>query len=330
MEFTDFVTGPNDYERRFDKIIRRFLPSMSLSEIYKLMRKGLIKLNKKKSSPEIKIQEGDTISIASFLLDKKLNSTQKTNSPNILKKDIPLLDEKNILFQNQHLFIVNKAYDIKVHSDNSQISLDKIVKAYYQNNVEDNSLSFTPGPLHRLDRKTSGIIVFSWSIKGAHWFSQNIQNHSIKKTYRAIFQGHLDKSQEWRDGIKKDNNQKKAFKTVDVKSDFLNNEAYKDSITKVIPIKKAFYNKIPITYAEIEIKTGRQHQIRAQGAAHGFPLLGDTAYGGEKLDFHGINFFLHAFKLEFPEKNPIDIPQIIECPLPKEFQEFISFYKLVI
>ncbi|MCR4953159.1 MAG: RluA family pseudouridine synthase [Treponema sp.] len=348
MEFKDFTAGNDDDGRRFDKIIRKFLPELSLSELYKLMRKGLIKLNKKKAAPEVKIQSGDVISVAGFLLEKTQTankSMQTTNRPqtapdktdshphvqSLSAKNESNL-EKSIIFQNEHLLILNKTYDINVHGKNS---LAQIVEDYYKQNSNKTSLAFTPGPLHRLDRKTTGIIVFSWSIKGAQWFSENIKTHAIKKTYVAILQGTLTEPQNWSDEILKDGTTKNGFTTVKVISatkknanartdENASNPNAKSALTKVTPLKTGFYKGIPVTYAQIQIETGRQHQIRAQSSAHGFPLLGDTAYGGKTLHYKNRDFFLHACKLEFPSENPLNLPAFVECPHPAEFESFLA------
>lgn len=335
MEFKNFTAGTDDEGRRFDKIIRRFLPELPLSQIYKMMRKGLIKLNQKKASPETKINSGDEISFAEFLLEKtqtpEMNAqvfSKETQSKKQKDKDSKIQNQshivqiesnlkKSIIFQNEHLLILNKPYDINVHGKNS---LAQIVEEYYRQNSNKTSLAFTPGPLHRLDRKTTGILVFSWSIKGAQWFSENIKTHAIKKTYLAILQGTLTEPQNWSDEILKDGTTKNGFTTVKV----INNSKSKNAITIVTPLKTGFYKGSPVTLAQIKIETGRQHQIRAQSSAHGYPLLGDTAYGGTPLHYKNRDFFLHACKLEFPPENHLNLPAIIECPYPAEFESFLQ------
>ena len=85
----------------------------------------------------------------------------------------------------------------------------------------------------------------------------------------------------------------------------------KQCITKVIPERFEERNGTPLTHAKIQIETGRQHQIRAQSAFHGFPLWGDTAYGGNKTDQYGGQFYLVAKEIEFPA-NELDIPLVLQ------------------
>lgn len=314
MDFVDFPVSQNDLDRRIDKIIRIFIPEISLSLIYKDLRKGLIKVNGKKTKEDYRVQSGDVVNIAAFLLQKDDNDkAAKQEAPDF----IPL---PPVAFQNQHIMILNKPYDSLVHG--SENSLDKAVLCYYKNNIKDQSLSFTPGPLHRLDRKTTGLLAFSLSLQGAHWFSDHIKDHSIKKYYAAIVEGTLEDQQEWKDYIQKDENQKNAFKTVKAASAQTADEE-KLAFTTVTPLAYGKYINKPVTLVKLNIHTGRTHQIRAQSSLHGHPLLGDTAYGGTKLTASKQDFYLQAYKLEIPE-NPVELPSEIKIDLNKDFLKMIN------
>ena len=322
MEFNDFFAGEDDHNRRLDKIIRKLIHKQNLSQIYSCIRKGLIKVNQKKASPDTKVQQGDCIKIPSFLLEpnnqnlsdiheaKKQNINSNNNSQNF-----------EICFENNDILIINKPYDTLVHG--SENSLDKKVKEYF-NNMQNKpaSLSFSPGPLHRLDKKTTGLLAFSLSLKGANWFSQNIAIHTIKKTYIAIIQGTLKQAEEWIDYIStEDKNLSKNFYTVKTSNSQTDNS--KKAISKIQPLLYGKINNTDYTLAKIQIETGRTHQIRAQAAYHNFPLLGDTAYGGIKLN-EKQDFFLHAIKLEFPKDNPINLPKTIITSIPKQWIDFLN------
>ena len=175
MDFKDFTAGKDDDGRRLDRVIRIFLKDLSLGEIYKLLRKGLIKVNYKKAKPDSHVNSGDIISIAAFLIN-----------PVNAKPEVQVLSQTqklNIVFENEHLLIIDKPYGCSVHgSEKSSLqSLDKEVLAWYQEREShknpaqgEKSLSFRPGPLHRLDRNTSGLLVFSLSLEDARWFSESI------------------------------------------------------------------------------------------------------------------------------------------------------------
>lgn len=314
MDFKDFNTGINDEGRRLDKVIRTFLSEVKLSDLYKLIRKGLIKINQKKTSPDYRIQKNDVISIAEFLLQEEKDSAVPE------KIECELLE---IVFQNDHILIINKPYDINVHQDKN--SLEQTVKNYYLNHLKknDNSLSFVPGPLHRLDKKTTGLLAFSLSHKGALWFTQNIQNHAIVKNYYAVLEGKIENKQVWEDYISNENESENGFYKVTAHSSKEEKSDSKKAITIVNPVDYGTYKGKSVTFADIQIKTGRKHQIRSQSALHNFPLIGDTVYGGTKIN-EKQDFFLCAYKLTFPSDNPLNLPDEIKISVPENFMDFLN------
>lgn len=313
MNFKNFYTSKNDCDRRLDKVIRKFLNENSLSNIYKSIRKGIIKVNSKKTSENYKIQENDIINIADFLLKTDENKPEQKNQ-NHLYKNFP-----KIVFENENILILDKPYDVLVHGVEN--SLEKLVKNYYKNNKNDDSLSFLPGPLHRLDRKTTGLISFSMSLEGARWFSENIKNHSIKKYYATVVLGKLEKTEIWEDFIEKNNETKNNFQTVKISN--IKNENSKKAKTTISPIAYGKFEKKDVTLVKLEIHTGRTHQIRSQCNLHSHPILGDFSYGKTKLLGYNQDFFLQAYCLKIP-KNPIGLPSEIKISLNSEFIKFLN------
>lgn len=302
MDFKDFIAGKEDDGRRLDKVLRIIIPGQNLSNLYKSLRKGLIKVNGKKAEPSYKICVNDKITVAMVLLEE---SGQKGQTQ--LQADFSHIKEL-IIFENEHFLILNKPAGMLVQkAKKDEPALDDYVKAYLDSQGNDNGLSFRSGPLHRIDKNTCGLVCFSKSLEGAKWFSQELKNNNIKKEYLAVVQGAFEQSQEWTDYISKNQNDG-GFQTVKVK-DAPGDDA-KIAITKVEPVKTEEFKGQTISYVKFEIKTGRHHQIRAQSAFHGFPLFGDTAYGGLKSDFNNGNYYLCACRLEFP-KNELGLPPIL-------------------
>lgn len=324
MNFNQFKTGPDDLNRRLDKVVRMFGENMSLAEIYKGIRKGLIRINNKKTKAEYRIQENDVIFIADFLLD---NTEKKEGSPNISTEPKKMPE---IVFENEHILIINKPYNINVHGDEN--SLDKTIEAYYNSKNLKNSLSFRPGPIHRLDKKTTGLLAFSMSLEGARWFSENIKNHKIQKKYYGLVEGSISEKQQWHDIISNnENNSKSGFHKVSAKKIPENklekiNTPQEDKIAETIvtPIEQGTCNGKIVTLVEFHIKTGRKHQIRAQSSLHKHPLAGDTAYGGKKLPFGTQDFYLTARELIIPKENPIGLPENLKVMLPKDFIDVLK------
>ena len=334
MDFKDFTAGQNDDERRLDRVLRKFLTDKNLSEIYKLLRKGLIKVKHTKAKPENHIKNGDVISIASFLISDSDISAGPANSVSTTANSASVnTSNLEIVFENQHLLIINKPYDRTVHGEKD--GLYKDVLSYYESHktAESASLSFKPGPLHRLDRRTTGLLVFSKSIEGARWFTKGIQNHTIQKSYYALIEGKLEKKEEWQDYITdEENDDKNAFHKVratTIKNSVNSKNSFALAVSFVTPLAYGQYKGKNVTLAEFQIKTGRKHQIRSQSALHKHPLLGDTAYGAAPTKNAGPSistvpareFYLQAYKLTFPKDNPLGLPNEIKIGLSPDFLE---------
>jgi 23S rRNA pseudouridine955/2504/2580 synthase len=205
----------------------------------------------------------------------------------------------DIIWQGLGLLAVNKPSGLEVHGTNS---LDTMVRLFLANKLP-HSLSFTSGPLHRLDKPSSGIVVFSASIEGARLFSSLLHEQKVRKTYLAIVEGNVEKEQIWEDELLRDKERKKTFVTQG------KSKKSKTACSFVKPLlQSGSYSLV-----SVNIMTGRTHQIRSQAAHHGHPLSGDKKYGGKK----GSVFFLHAWKLEF-----LDVS--VEAPPPVEFCEKIN------
>ena len=311
MDFKKYILGQNDEGRRLDRICRKFLPSLPLSLIYKNIRSGFIRLNGKKTTAESKTVIGDELWIASVIADEKQPQTE-------IIHDLQF----ETVFKNTHIWVINTPYGIPVQKAKAgQLNLDEVIKNRYKAESDDTSLSFTPGPLHRLDTCTTGLLAFSQSLAGAQWFSDAIATHTVKKTYIGLVEGLLNSETEWQDSLTQDKNVPRGnFHTMSV------SDAGKTAITRAKPIAYGEYCRTPVTLVEFRIPTGRTHQIRLQSASHGFPLLGDTIYNSSvNLEKEGFQrYLLHARKLEIPNDNPIGLPQKLTAGFSSQFNHFLS------
>lgn len=315
MDFEDFVAQINDDGKRIDKVLRVLIPNSSLSEIYRLLRKNFIKVNDKKIKEDYRICKNDKISIPKFAL----NQNQDNSSSSRIDKHFC---EENFhpVFENEHILILDKPYNLNVHGD--EFSLESIVLNYYHSTRVDNSISFKPGPLHRLDKKTTGLVAFSMSLQGARWFCKNIENHKIQKIYYTIMEGKIEDSVQWDDFIENNHeNKNNYYKVIAFSEKKLNNNNAKNASMQVFPLANGKFDGNDVTFVKIILKTGRKHQIRCQSALHSFPLLGDSIYGSkknlQKLGFKQ-DFFLQAAELIIPQ-NPIKLPSCIKIPLNEKF-----------
>lgn len=294
MDFKTVIAKEDDNGRRLDRIIRKYLSDENISVLYKSIRKGLIKLNGKKTTPEVHVIQGDEITIASFLIKE-----QSVEQKPIVKNTSLKIDK---IFENENILVVNKPTGIAVHGESS---LESQLKYELQTT---SSLSFTPGPLHRLDKNTSGLIAFSKSLIGAKWFSNAISTHEIRKFYLGIIEGRLEKELSWTNVI-------------------IQEEKEKDAQTTVKPVAYGNYMGKDVSLCLFEISTGRKHQIRIHSSINGFPLLGDKQYGSTYFSNTGnpskTNYYLHAYKMLIPT-NPIGLPNQLIAKLPEEFERILN------
>jgi 23S rRNA pseudouridine955/2504/2580 synthase len=235
---------------------------------------------------------------------------KNTTKTPIIHNNLPF---PSVIWEGNGLLAVNKPSGLDVHGQNS---LDSMVRSYLADKLPE-SLSFTPGPLHRLDKPSSGIVVFSTSLEGARLFSSLMHDRKVQKTYIAIVEGIVNIEETWQDELIRDTGRKKTL--VLPKKE--NPQNSKTAITKVTPLVTMDNRSL----IQLEILTGRTHQIRAQSAFHGHPLIGDVKYGGKNNNKQSksiANIFLHAWKLEF-----LDI--FIEAPLPEAFKTKIEQLNLL-
>lgn len=302
----ELITGENDKGRRLDRILRKALPDYPLPLIHRLLRQGKIHVDGKQAQAQDRVDCGCKITIRSL-----------KNPPDIAPSVENVSDRcpaPDILFQGKGLLAVNKPAGLAVHGPGS---LDEMIRGFLAGKLPV-SLSFKPGPLHRLDKPSSGIVVFSTSIEGARFFSALMRERKIRKTYLAIVEGIILNDDTWEDELTRDVKIKKTFVSGSGTNN-VENSGRKHAITRITPVSV----KEKRTLIKAEIETGRTHQIRAQAAAHGHPLAGDIKYGAVKHHSGGqvnggkqaVSFFLHAWKLDFMEYH-------IEAPPPSVWPVF--------
>lgn len=291
MEFRTYKITIDDDGRRVDRVARRFLPALSLSGVYKLLRKGLIRVDGKRIAPDYHVSAGSELGISAGLEPCMHEEKSPAATDSGFRPDI-LLETDDILF-------INKPCGIPVHGEGG---LDGLIPSSAR---AERSLSFRTGPLHRLDRDTTGLIAFSRSLEGAQWFSAAINDHVFGKYYLGIVRGIMKDEATWKD-LAADG---------------------KEMVTLACPLAvspdTAGGTREPLTLARFCIVTGRKHQIRMQGALHGHPLAGDRQYDKNASRGPGKTYFLHAWQLDFGANGLPGIPEKIVAPLPVPFKNLI-------
>lgn len=282
-----FVAGADDDDRRIETVLRRLCPGQSLGSLHKALRKGDIRLNGGKVTPETRVNAGDRLEIWEVLVSQ---------APPARHAVTPLPDAW-VLCETVDLIVVNKPSGILTHRGESprpgDEPLDERVRQRLEGSVA--SLAFRPGPLHRLDRETSGIVVFSKSLVGARTFSRALADRRMTKVYLTVLQGELTEPRQVRNFLSRDGQSRVS------REDTAGEEA------------RSWFRPLAtvpgLSLVEVDLSTGRTHQIRVHAQGLGHPLAGDTKYGGNApppgLD---VPWLLHAWKLTSDLLPPLIAP----------------------
>ncbi len=250
------VNHDND-GRRIDNYLMSIYKNIPKSKIYSIIRKGEVRVNSGRVKPNSKIQSDDLIRIPPYLTEDKKDFKQ------IIDKNLKNLIKKNIIFENSNYIVINKPSGIAVHGGTkNSIGIIDIIRSTHSDTID---------LCHRIDKETSGCLVLSKNKKSNKWFNKLLIDKKIKKKYLAILKGHLGSNKEIKTLINKsETSNKKSFISDDGK----------ESISIFKP--KLKLNSSCLT--EIEIFTGRTHQIRVQSNHIGHPVLNDDRYGDKDFN----------------------------------------------
>ncbi|WP_343153284.1 RluA family pseudouridine synthase [Buchnera aphidicola (Mindarus keteleerifoliae)] len=305
------LISKNMIEQRIDNFLIKKIKKIPKSFIYKIIRKGKVKINEKKILPKYKLKIGDVIKIPSMKMEKK-----NENSISIEKmREIFNLKGK-ILYEDNFLLIINKPSGIAVHGGTGlRFGIIENLRLLYPN------YSYLE-LVHRIDKLTSGVLMIAKKRSTLRNLHKQIREKKIKKQYLALVHGHWKKYK----SIISVPLQKKKNKNV--KNPVFVHKQGKISETK-FQVKKYYKN---CTLMIITPKTGRTHQIRVHSAHAGHPIIFDECYGKPELDKNFLflnekkSLFLHAKKVCFLHPN-IKKKLFISAPIEKRFQS--SLLKLI-
>ena len=302
----------NEADQRLDRFLRKYFRRASLSFIYKMIRKD-IKLNGRRVREDTILSIGDQLTV--YMPEKKFRELTAGKKKSTVKKQF------KVVYEDEDILIVDKPRGLLIHGDSREKknTLANQVCGYLQEQGSydpTGEKTFTPSPVNRLDRNTTGLVIFGKTAAALRSFTRLIrQRDGVEKYYLAIICGRLETALVLDDRMKKDERRNV--------SELADSSEGKEAVTYIRPIECGDQ----FSLVEARILTGRTHQIRFHLANAGFPIAGDSKYGdiriNGRLKKHGITTqLLHACRLKFDDSP--DIPEnlrgkVMEAPAPADF-----------
>lgn len=291
---------------RLDQALSQLLPEYSRSKIQEWIREGFINLNQQPCKPRQKVYANDLVDL---------------DVPFVARlSDKPQLVDFEILYEDEDIFVVNKPANLVVHPAAGHQD-GTLVNGLL--NV-DSSLEQLPraGIVHRLDKDTTGVMVVARNLTSHHWLVDQLQQRLVKREYIAITQGVVTAGRTIETGIDRHPVNRKKMAV---------SERGKQAITHFQVVKKFKHHSL----IDVQLETGRTHQIRVHMAHIKYPLLGDPVYGGRQRIPGGIDEnlaqairafdrqALHARRLSFEHPASHEMCQF-EAIIPADFQQMLD------
>jgi 23S rRNA pseudouridine955/2504/2580 synthase len=285
--------------QRIDNFLMRHFKSVPRSRVYRLLRKGEVRVNRKRVDAEYRIQAGDEVRLPPVRIEADAQPGRPSSS--LLE-----LIERAVIFQDRHVLVIDKPAGVAVHGG-SGMSFG-IIEALRASRPRE-----TLELVHRLDRDTSGCLIIARDRSTLTALHALIRNGGMHKTYLALVAGSWQLGTKRIDAPLATDNRQHGERHVRVAA------AGKDSVSVFKPVQ--FFGSLA-TLMEVDIPTGRTHQIRVHASFAGHPLLGDDKYGDRArnadLKSHGLKrTFLHAQSVAF-EWPGSGVPFHVSAPLPAE------------
>ncbi len=293
----------NDAGQRLDKFLTKAVKGLPTSMMYKLIRTKKIKVNRKRAEQNQILKEGDQLQL--FIREEFFDSPEKDTGA--LGRITPKL---NILYEDENIMLLNKRPGVLVHEDTAagENTLILHVQSYlYQKGEYDpkEEQSFAPALCNRIDRNTGGIVIAAKNAEALRVMNEKIRDRQIRKLYLCLVHGIPRKKEEILHAYLRKNS---ADNMVEVREKPFSGAK---EIVTAYRVLKAYGDR---SLLEVELMTGRTHQIRAQMAAIGHPLLGDGKYGINREERQqGYKYqALYAYRLCFEHTESENILSYLE------------------
>ena len=314
----------NDAGRRLDRFLRKYLRNATLGSIYKLIRKD-VKVNGRRQANSYMLCEGDKIAL--YLSDSDIEAMSED-----LRGESGARVRRTfaIVYEDENILAVSKPFGLLTHGDSNE------KKSHLANQVRDYLIEkgeysprsekvFAPAPANRLDRNTTGLVLFGKNSMALKELNRMIREDRVRKFYRTIAFGDIPERMDLRGALVKDERTNRA--TI-----LEPGQGGRPIETIVTPIERLHRS----TYVEVELVTGRTHQIRAHLASVGHPVIGDMKYAeGAARAFnrrlserYGLSTqLLHSYRIEFTEASGVLgylEGKTLEAELPEDFHRILA------
>ena len=288
MSVKKLVIDRDNSNRRLDNYLMSILFDLPKSKIYSMIRKGEIRINSGRAKPSSKILEGDNLRLPPYI---NIPTKDSVFIPNKLKD----LIKKSIIYNDDNFIAINKPNGLAVHGGtDNKYGVISIMRSIYNQSID---------LCHRIDKETSGCLVFSKNKKSSKYFYEQLTAKKVNKVYRAILKGRLAKD-------------------IEVNIPIGDNHQSAKSIFKIIKKNQ------DSTYVEVKIFTGRTHQIRVHANEIGHPVVNDAKYGdwtyNKRISKKVKRMGLHAYKLSFTNQ---DLQEInLTADIDDSFKDLINVF----
>ena len=284
----EFVIQKDDANQRVDKFIMKTMKTMPKSLMYKYIRNKKIKVNRKRCEISQRLQEGDTAQC--FIAEEFFENKKEL-------KFLKVPSKVNCLYEDNNIILLCKPSGLLVHSDTKELQdnlADRYLHYLYEKKEYDPEISqsFTPALCHRIDRNTEGIVIAAKNAEALREMNNCIKERKVDKYYLCIVEGKMETNK----SIIEVWHKKFEDNHVEISKD------KKDGYQKVVTGYKVLSEKNGFSLLEVELITGKSHQIRAVMSFLGNPLYGDIKYGAKRngrQDYQA----LCAYKVNFHTEN---------------------------
>ncbi len=311
--------GNEQEKQRLDRFLKKYLPKAPLSHIYKIIRKDL-KVNGKRVPPEYVLNYGDALNL--YMPEELIREYSEVKKPAYAKAK----KQFTVIYEDDNILLVNKPKGLLTHGDKTE-KKNTLVNQVVNYLVDKGDYrfsrvnTFVPAPVNRLDRNTSGIVIFGKNNLSLQCLNRMIKDkESIGKYYLAIAKGILEKPVVLRSTMQKD----EENNMIHLSDESAPGLKVMETIIRPLAVNNGF------TLVEAQLVTGRTHQIRAHLASQRLFIIGDIKYGSPqgnayaKQKYGLTTQFLHAYKLKFencPELFEYLNGKEFEAPLPEDLKK---------